>query len=512
MRGWGGKVGAQVNGELTELKGRLAEIADLERVGGLLGWDQQAVMPPASAGARAHQRSTVRRIAHERFVSDAMGDLLERLDSASNGLPYDGDDVSLVRIARRDYIKERQVPAELAAEMSAAATRAHEAWVDARERSDFERFLPHLEESVELRRRYLDCFEPSEQPYDLLLDDYEPGATTHDVAEIFAELREGLVPLIAAIAERSEAVDASVLDRRYPIARQEAFVRTILERLGFEKDRWRLDPVVHPFAMSASVADIRITTRYFDDFLPAGIFGAMHEFGHGLYEAGIDPDFERSPLGRLSSLSLHESQSRLWENFVGRSLSFWKHAFPELVDMFPEQLDDTDAEAFYRAVNRVEPSLIRVEADEATYNLHIILRFELEQSIVAGEIAPRDLPAAWDERMLSYLGVTVPDDAHGVLQDPHWCFGFGYFPTYALGNLIAAQLWQQIEADLPTIGGQIADGEFSELRRWLGSHIHRPGGKFTMKETLERVLGEPLSPQPYLTYLRSKLGAIYGLP
>ncbi|MFQ5427175.1 MAG: carboxypeptidase M32, partial [Gaiellales bacterium] len=436
---------------LDELRVRLAEVADLEKVAGLLGWDQQAVMPPAGADARASQRATIRRLAHERFISDETGRLIERAARLTQGLDYDSDAASLVRIASRDYEKERRVPAELAAEMSAAATKAHEAWVEARRTSSFPLFLPFLEESLELRRRYLDCFEKAARPYDILLDDYEPGATTAEVEAIFAELRDGLVPLIAEVRARSEAVDGRALSDSYPIDRQRVFVEAVLDALGFDARRWRLDQVVHPFAMSASVNDVRITTRYLGDFLPAGIFGAMHEFGHGLYEAGIAPELERSPLGRLASLGLHESQSRLWENFVGRGRPFWQFFFGRLQDEFPKQLGGASTEDFYRAVNRVEPSLIRVEADEATYNLHIILRFELEQAIVAGGVELADLPDAWSAKMAEYLGVDVPDDANGVLQDPHWCFGFGYFPTYALGNLAAAQLWCKIQSCLPDL-------------------------------------------------------------
>jgi carboxypeptidase Taq len=496
---------------LEDLRGRLAAISDLERVAGLLGWDQQTVMPPAGAQARANQRATIIGVAHERFVSTETGRLIEAAAELTDGLDYDSDDASLVRIAMRDYQKERRVPSELAAEMSASSTEAHEAWVEARRTSSFELFLPYLEKSVELRRRYLDCFDPAERPYDVLLDDYEPGATTAEVEGILAELRDGLVPLIAAVRERRDAVDAGMLHQHYPPEEQKAVVKAVLDAICFDDARWRLDEVVHPFAMSASVNDVRITTRYLEDFLPGGIFAAMHEFGHGLYESGVGEEHERSPVGRVTSLGLHESQSRLWENFVGRGRPFWQFFFPQLQAQFPKQLGDVSAEQFYRAVNRVEPSLIRVEADEATYNLHIILRFELEQAIVDGDVQLADLPEAWNARMAEYLGVGVPDDAHGVLQDPHWCFGFGYFPTYALGNLVAAQLWRKIEQDVPDLEDRLSKGDFTDLRGWLAGQIHALGGKLTLAETLDRVVGEPLSPGPYLDYLRSKLGDIYGL-
>ncbi len=489
----------------------LGEIVDLERIAGLLGWDQQTMMPAGGASSRARQRATVALIAHERFVSDEVGRLLDECEAATCDEDYSSFARSLVRVARRHYDKERLVPKELAAEMSAAASSAHEAWVLAREQSDFERFLPSLETGLELRRRYVACFDEETHPYDHLLDDYEPGVTTADVQAIFAELREGLVPLVRDIREHGAEIDASMVHRTYPVGDQVALVEQLLESIGFENDSWRLDTVVHPFALRVGMGDIRITTRYFEDYLPAGIFGAMHEFGHGLYEAGVSPEFDRTPLERLSSLGLHESQSRLWENLVGRSRAFWEFAFPTLQKTFPTQFSDIDAEQFYRAINRVEPSLIRVEADEVTYNLHIIMRFELELALVDGSLAPEDLPAAWNERVDDYLGIDVPDDAHGVLQDPHWCFGFGYFPTYALGNLVAAQLWRRVGGDIPELADQIGVGEFEPLRAWLVENVHARGSTLTLSEALDTVVGEPLAARPYLDYLADKFGAIYGL-
>jgi carboxypeptidase Taq len=497
---------------VERLRVAIGEIIDLERVAGLLGWDQQAMMPPRGGGSRARQRATLALIGHERFVSDEMGELLDAADIATEGDGYESFGRALVRVTRRSYEKERRVPKELAAEMSEAASNAHEAWVAARSEANFEMFRPSLEQGLELRRRYITCFDEAQHPYDHLLEDYEPGTTTADVQAIFAELKEGLLPLVRELDERGRDVDSSVLTLDYPIEKQQTFVRTLLGWLGFDEAEWRLDTVVHPFALRVGEGDIRITTRYFDSYLPAGIFGAMHEFGHGLYEAGIADSLDRTTLARLSSLGLHESQSRLWENLIGRSRPFWEFAFPTLRDTWPDQLDSVDAAEFHRAINRVEPSLIRVEADEVTYNLHIILRFELELALIEGALPVEELPSAWNERIGEYLGIDVPDDAQGVLQDPHWCFGFGYFPTYALGNVVAAQLWRRISTELPDLDSEIAAGDLDSLRGWLVEHVHERGSALTLNETLDAVLDEELSAEPHLEYLRRKYGDLYGLP
>ena len=497
---------------LQELKQRLAEIVDLGKVAGLLAWDQRTMMAPAGAPARAEQLATVTRIAHEKFVSEEIGRLLEELRPYEESLDYDSDAASLIRMTRRDYEKARLVPTELRAEMSRSAAIALSVWDEARETSDFGLFLPHLERNVELRRRYVACFAKAQEDYDLLLDDYEPGMTTAEVRAVFHELKAGLVPLIAEIAERADAVDDSCLRGSFPVERQQAFERKVLESFGFSPRSWRIDETVHPFASSMSSDDIRLTTRHHETDLSA-IFATMHEFGHGLYEHGVDRALERTPLARGASLGLHESQSRMWENLIGRGRPFWRRFYPELQEAFPEQLGSVDLETFYRAINKVQPSLIRIEADEATYNLHIVLRFELEQEMLAGRVALADLPEVWNMRMREYLGVDVPDDAHGVLQDMHWAGGsIGYFPTYSLGNIVSAQIWERLGADLPDLDEQIERGELGPLREWLRERLHRHGRKFMPKETLERVVGGPIDPRPYLRYLRSKLGEIYGLP
>jgi carboxypeptidase Taq len=494
---------------LQELRERLAEIQDLSAAGSLLGWDQQVMMPERAAPQRAEQLGTLGRVVHERFTDDAIGRLLGALE----GVEDDGsDDAALVRVTRRDWEKARRVPSDLAAELARAGALGHRAWVEARERSDFAAFLPFLERNVELKRRYVECFEGYDDAYDVLLDDYEEGMKTAEVSALFAELRAELVPLIAAIAQRADAVDDACLHGDFPVERQRALVRGVLERLGWQADGWRLDEAAHPFATSFGPGDVRLTTRYDPGYVGMALYGAIHEFGHGLYEAGVDPRLARTGLGEGVSLGVHESQSRLWENVVGRGRPFagWLHG--RLAEAFPERLGEVSAEGFYRAVNRVRPSLIRVEADEATYGLHVILRFELEREMIAGTIALRDLPEAWNARMKEYLGVDVPDDAHGVLQDVHWSGGdIGYFSTYALGNLIAAQLWERARADLPGLDSALAAGDGAPLREWLRSHVHRYGRTLPPRELVARATGGPIAVAPFVAYLKGKLGPIYGL-
>ena len=495
----------------AELRTRLAEVVDVRRASSILSWDQHTMMPPNGAAARAEQLATLDRIAHEKFVSDEIGALLEELRPYEESLPPESDEASLIRVARRDWEKARRVPPELQADMARAAAVGYEAWAEARARSDFGLFLPHLEKNVELKHRYVECFEPEDEIYDTLLDDYEQGMKTAEVRTIFADLREELVPLIEAVRERADAVDDSPLRGHFPVEQQRAFALEIIERFGFSSDSWRLDPTVHPFASAPAPLDIRLTTRYAEGNLES-LFSAMHECGHGLYENGVDLALDRTPLADGASLGLHESQSRMWENLVGRSLAFWRFFYPRLQETFRDHFRDVELEAFYRAVNKVQPSLIRVDADEVTYNMHVILRFELEQEIMNGDVALADLPQAWNARMKDYLGIDVPDDARGVLQDVHWSFGgLGYFPTYSLGNVISVQIWERALEAMPDLYEQFEQGEFRELREWLRENLHRHGRKFTPRETLAKVVGGPIDAGPYVRYLKSKLGEIYGV-
>jgi carboxypeptidase Taq len=418
----------------------------------------------------------------------------------------------MVRVATREWEKARRVPSELRAEIARTNSIAERAWIDAKERSEFGLFLDHLERNVELARRYLACFEGFDHPYDPLLDDFEPEAKTAEVRRVLVDLREGLRPLVAAIAERADAVDSSCLHGAFPLADQQRFMRGVVADLPIDAASWRLDTTIHPFATAITTTDIRLTTRYDETYIGAALWSVIHEAGHGIYENGMDPALRRTPLMRPVSLGFHESQSRTWENWVGRSRPYLKWLHPRLREEFPDQLGQVEPEELYRAANRVVPSLIRMEADEVTYNLHIALRFELELEIFEDRLRLADLPEAWNARTSEYLGIDVPDDARGVLQDVHWAAGsFGYFPTYSLGNVIAGQIWARAQDALPDLEHQIARGELEPLRDWMRDHLYRHGGKFTPAEMIERLCGGPLSVEPYLAQMERKMGAIYGL-
>jgi len=495
--------------KFAELRRRLAEISDLGKVMALLGWDQQVLMPAMAAPARAEQMATVGRIAHVKFTDPEIGRLLDDLRDWGEAHEYDSFEASLIRVVSRDWEKASKVPADLRAEMARSAALANPVWVEARRNDDFDSFLPVLRKNLDLRKRYIDCFEVDDEPYDIVLDDFERGMRTKEVRRIFDYLKEHQAPLVKEVAARGVEEPPP---HEFDLAAQKVFELEVVREFGFTDDSWRLDPTVHPFASGTAIEDIRITTRYFPDRLE-GLFGTMHEFGHGLYERQIDPALARSPLARGVSLGMHESQSRMWENLVGRSLPFWRRFFPRLQELHPT-LAGYDAERWYREVNRVVPSLIRVEADEATYNLHIILRFELEQAMLAGEFPLEELPEQWNARIWDYLGIEVPSNTLGVLQDVHWSGGsIGYFPTYALGNLISAQIWERVRADVPGLEEGFERGEFAPLSEWLRDHLHVLGRKFTPGETLERVTGSAeIDPEPYVRYLREKLAAIYGIP
>jgi carboxypeptidase Taq len=497
--------------KLTDLRERLGTILDLRRAGALLQWDQQTMMPPRGTEGRSDQLSTIDRFAHELFVSEEIGKLLEELAEHEGQLDPESIDAALIRVTRRDWEKARQVPPELQEEITRAEVIGVPAWAEARQNSDFQAFLPYLEKNVELKRRYVECFKGTgKSDYDILLDDYQEDASTAEIDVIFERIKEVVIPLIREVAA-AEPVETSFAHGHFPVEKQELFGREILEKLGYASEAWRLDPTIHPFATSISIDDIRLTTRYSETDAES-IFHTSHEFGHGIYEHGIDPALERTPLVELNSMVLHESQSRLWENLVCRSRPFWRHFFPRLQELFPEQLNGATDEQWWRYVNRVQPDFIRVDADEVTYGMHIILRYELEQEIIAGRLELRDLPQAWNEKMKEYLGLDVPDDARGVLQDVHWSGGsFGYFPTYLLGTIASVQIWERLQADLPDLESQMEAGEFGALREWLGDRMYRWGRRFPPGEMLERIVGGPLDVEPYLAYLKSKVESIYGV-
>jgi carboxypeptidase Taq len=496
---------------LNELRERLGVILDLNRASALLGWDQQTMMPPKGTEGRAYQLSTIDRFAHDLFVSDEVGKLLDELAPYEQELDPESVEAALIRVTRRDYEKASRVPGELRSEITKAEVIGIPAWAEARQNSDFEAFLPYLEKNVELKRRYIECFEDTgKSDYDILLDDYQEGARSEEITAIFERVKEVVIPLIREVAA-AQPVENDFAHGHYPVEKQELIGREILERLGYSSEAWRLDPTVHPFATSISVDDIRLTTRY-SEADAESVFHTAHEFGHGIYEHGIDPSLERTPLVELNSMVLHESQSRLWENLVCRSRPFWRFFFPRLQEVFPEQLNGVTDEMYWRYVNRVQPDFIRVEADEVTYGMHIILRYELEQEIIAGRLDLRDLPRVWNEKTKEYLGLDVPDDARGVLQDVHWSGGsFGYFPTYLLGTIASVQIWERVRGELTDLDSQMEAGEFGPLREWLREHMYRWGRRFTPDEMLERIVGGPLDVEPYLAYLKSKVEAVYGV-
>jgi carboxypeptidase Taq len=482
-----------------ELTGLLGELSDLRHAGHVLAWDQQVMMPPGGGPARGDALGTIQRLHHDRLVAPRLGALL---DSAG------ADDALLVRALRRDHDRASRVPGDLAEAMARAGSRGYEVWLQAREANDFAVFEPALRRNIELAREYAACFPESEHPYDALLDRYEPGATAAEVSALFTRLREGLVPLISKIALRP---DPQGLSGEFPSAAQRDLGLQIVGAMGYDAAAWRLDDAVHPFAASPAIDDIRITSR-FDDHSLTGLFALMHETGHGLYEHGVDPALARTTLDGGVSLGVHESQSRLWENLVGRSPAFWRHWLPRFRERFPLTMRDVSLDQFIHAINVVRPTLIRVEADEVTYSLHVILRFELELALIDGSLDPADLPAAWAAKMQQFLGISVPDDLRGVLQDIHWSEGIiGYFPTYAIGNVLAAQLWRAVHADVRGLDDQIASGDYAALSAWLREKIHRHGRTLTPPELIEQAVGGPLDPAPMLEHLTAKYGALYEL-
>src|SRR5579884_409851 len=486
---------------LEQLKERLIEVGDLGKVARLLGWDQQTMMPPAGTAHRADQFSTLLRIVHEKFTDPEVGRLLDELQPMEESLDPDSDDAALIRLTRRDYEKAVKVPASLRAATARAAAEARPVWVKAKAESDFASFLPSLERIVELKLQYVECVaDGAAEQYDVLLDDYEPQTTTAEVRTLFEELKPPLVELIAQLRERD--VDDSFLHGDFPPERQVALSHEVVDLFGHRPDSWRIDPTEHPFASGAGRDDVRITTNYHPDSLES-LFSTMHEYGHGLYSHQQPEHLERLPTGGPCSLGIHESQSRLWENLVGRSRPFWQFFYPRLRETYPEQFADVDLARFHAAIHAVKPGLIRIQADEVTYGMHIMLRFELEQDIVEGRVELRDLPQRWNEKMWDYLGVEVPDDGHGVLQDVHWSGGsIGYFPTYLIGTVASVQIWEAARRDLPQLDEQIGRGEFAPLREWLGEHVHALGRKFSPQETLRRATGSTLAAGPYLDYLR----------
>ena len=496
----------------NQLKDRLVEIDDLNSAGALLYWDQSTYMPPGGATARGRQLATLGRLAHEKFIDSAIGRLLDDLKPYEESLSYDSDEASLIRVTRREYEKAVKVPPSFTARLSGHASESYEAWALARPKDDFSAVQANLEKTLDLSRELADFFPGYEHVADPLIDFADYGMKASSVRVLFKELRERLVPIGAATTAQPLA-DDSCLHQTFPEEGQLEFGSEVIKRFGYDFDRGRQDKTHHPYMTKFSLGDVRITTRVKEDDLSEAIFSTMHESGHALYEQGIPMEFEATPLGGGTSSGVHESQSRLWENVVGRSRGFWKHFYPKLQETFPDQLKGVNLDTFYRAINKVERSLIRTDADEVTYNLHVMIRFELELELLEGNLAVGDLPQAWRDRYEADLGIAPPDDKDGVLQDVHWYAGVvgGAFQGYTIGNILSAQLFAAALEAQPQILAEIESGKFDTIHNWVKENIYRHGSKYTASELIERVSGGPLSIEPYISYLENKYGELFTL-
>ena len=497
---------------LDELKSLAREISLVQSVESLLGWDEQTYMPPAAGEFRAEQMTYLSGLAHQKRTSPRVGELLASLAADAAKEDPHSDFAATIHQMKRDFDKQSKLPQKLVEALTHATVIGQQAWVKARAANDFSQFQPHLEKIFGLKREQAEAVGYVAHPYDALLDDYEPDAKSTEVALVLAELRTELVPLVQAILQSGKKPQVDILAREFPTAAQEAFGRAAAAAIGFDFQRGRLDVTHHPFCSSVGPSDCRITTRYQEKFFNCAFFGILHEAGHGMYDQGLRSDQYGLPPGTYLSLGIHESQSRMWENLVGRSRSFWSHFFPQAKATFPVALSDVSADQFYAAVNHVEPSLIRVEADEATYNLQIIVRFELEQALLSGDLKTADVPGAWREKYKQYLGIEPSTDAEGCLQDIHWSAGLiGYFPTYSLGNLYAAQFFDQARRVLGDLDAQFARGEFRPLLEWLRDNIHTRGRNYTAAQLVQLVTGKPLSHESLVRSLRDKLAPLYGI-
>lgn len=502
---------------LACLKSNLLEIQHLKGAAALLSWDQETHMPAGGGQIRAEQLATLQTLAHAKFVSPEIEDLLLHHIDPTTGLATTDanglDDASkaLLRETWRDFSRSKKLPSDFVNRLERECSLAQQVWAEARRRDDFMHFLPNLRTVIALKFEEIDYLGYDDSPYDALLDTYEPGATVAQLQPLFATLRHGLLELLAHVRECTSPPDDRILFQTYDKQQQLAFGELVLQRMGYDFNRGRLDLSAHPFTTSFHPTDVRVTTRVFEQDLPSCLFSCIHEGGHGLYEQGLPQEQYGTPLGETLSLGIHESQSRLWENNVGRSKAFWTHFFPLLQQHFPAQLGAVSPDTFHAALNRVKPSLIRVEADEVTYNLHIMVRFEIELALIQKQVAVKDLPGLWREKMQKYLEIAPERDADGVLQDVHWSLGaLGYFPTYTLGNLYASMFFQQACRDIPALETEIQRGNLLPLKNWLNYNIHQCGRQYSAADLLHRVTGRTLNVEPFLSYLRTKIGDVYG--
>jgi carboxypeptidase Taq len=496
----------------TELVRRSKELGTLNSCAAVLAWDQNTYMPRNAAPLRGEQMALLASMAHAKLTDPKNGELLTQ---AAGEVAADSPEAANVREMRRAFDRATKLPASLVEELARVTSQAQQAWEEAKKGNQFALFRPWLERIVALKRQECAAVGFTDSPYDALIDEYEPGTTAAELKALFAGLTADLVPLIRKIGESAKKPDRSILEREFPVDRQKIFAEAAAVAFGFDFNGGRLDTTAHPFCSGMGPGDCRITTRYNPRFFNEAFFGVLHETGHALYEQNLPAEHFGTPLGVACSFGIHESQSRLWENQVGRGRPFWEHFFPRLRQTFPAAVGGVNLDDFYFAVNDVRPSLIRVEADEATYNLHIALRFELELALLTGDLAVADLPGAWNERTKALLGLTPPDDARGCLQDIHWSFGgLGYFPTYTLGNLYAAQFMDAIRRDLGGAERVAADfrrGDFTRLKDWLTQHIHRHGQRYRAGELCRMATGEPLTARPFVAHLNEKYAPLYDV-
>lgn len=501
-----------MNNKLQQLKNHLQDVSDLQSVLAILNWDQATYMPPGGATARAQQTATLSRIAQEKLIDPAIGKLLDELTPYAESLPYDHDDAALIRVTRDEYERAIKIPPQFLAELAVHSSNSYTAWIAARPANDFATMIPYLEKTVDYSRKIADFFPGYEHIADPLIDWFDRGMTVRSLRTLFADLRAQLVPLVNAINQNSPT-DDSCLHLNYPEQNQLDFGLKVISNYGYDFQRGRQDKTHHPFATRFANGDVRITTRFKENDLNDGLFSTLHEAGHGMYEQGINPTYDGSPLASGTSAGVHESQSRLWENLVGRSRGFWTHYYPHLQAVFPQQLKNISLDNFYRAINKVSPSLIRTDADEVTYNLHVLIRFDFELALLEGTLQVKDLADAWHARYEADLGVHAPNDIDGVLQDVHWYGGIvgGSFQGYTLGNILSAAFFAKAVKTHPAIPQEIAEGHFGTLHSWLKENIYQHGRKFTAPELIERVLGGGMSIDPYIHYLRQKFGDLYSL-
>ncbi len=503
---------AKYDEKLQELKTRLLEVGDLTHINALLGWDQATYMPSGGAEARGRQSALLAQMTQEKFIDKEIGNLLDDLQPYADSLPYDSDDASLIRVTRVQYERDLKVPPKFIGELNEHGARSYQAWSEARPANDFNKVRDNLEKTLDLSRQLAEYYPGYENIADPLIDFADYGMKASSVRKLFADLREQLVPIVRAITSQPPT-DNSVLLKHYPEAEQLAFGAEVVKQLGYDFSRGRIDKTHHPFMTKFSLGDVRITTRVKEDDFGDCLFSNMHEAGHAMYEQGIDMSYEGLPLGGGTSSGVHESQSRLWENIVGRSRGFWEYMYPTVQARFPEQLKGVSLDAFYAAINKVENSLIRTDSDEVTYNLHVMLRFDFELQLLEGSLAIRDLPEAWHERFEHDFGIVPPDDKDGVLQDVHWYADVigGSFQGYTLGNILSAQFYNAALKAHPSIPDEMKQGKFSTLHGWLRENIYRHGSKFTAPEIIERASGSALTIEPYINYLKTKYGALYKL-